>query len=693
MASPGASELPTERPLRPAARAGLGLLAGFALVAVTNAVAIAAGIPWPSGGARVRLLHHLFDATGVLGLGALAGCAVGVGTAIVERPGAGIRALSAGCSTTTRARVRRGVGLLVYACAAAAIMDELVGRDLRRQALVIFGGRFERGMIVAYLALCGLAVPVAHALGARLSRARALWVRLVPLAAAVAGLVVNQLVARDDYHGIHGAIAWSAATLAGAGCAPAVEALVRRLSPREAVLGGAAVALAGALGVAVPPPDAVRIELFRVPSAISAWVLAQTVWSSPGPAPAAPPPGQAALGAPDSPFWRDRRGLPPIPPTTPPLAPAEGPVVVLLTIDAVRADAIDDPANERRFPSITALKRAGASFARATSAGSQTAVSLSTLFSGRYFSQLVWAHHGRGPMRFPYPASDPARRFPEILADHGVMTASFCSINFLSGEYGVARGFTEETLVAQGRSHAMAAEVMKPLLARLRDAQDPPLFLYAHLMEPHAPYDRGGVSGTPRERYLAEIKIADRQVGELWRQITRRFPRRGYLIVTSDHGEAFGEHGTREHTKTLYEELLHVPLLIRGPGVVPRRIAQHVGLIDLGPTILDLFGVETPPTFMGQSLVPLLAGGDLPLTRPLLAEGRLRRALYQGDLKVIDDPRRKVVEAYDLEQDPEETRNLFDADRARVDPALAALRAFFATHRADKPGYVPIYKP
>jgi hypothetical protein len=679
------SELPSRGPLHPGVRAGLGSLAGFALIAVTNAVAIAAGIPWPAGNARVRLLHHVFDAAGVLGLGILAGVAVGVGTALVERP--------AGAAGAAGARVRRGVGLLVLACVATAIMDEIVGRDLRRQALVIFGGRFEREMLVAYLALCGLGVAVAHALGVFLSTVRYRRLRLVPLALALAALVVNQLIARDDYHGVHGAIAWSAATLAGAGCAPAVEALLRRRSRRGVILGAAAAGIAGALGLAVPPPIPIRVELFRLPSAISTWVLAQTVWTSPGPHPAPPPRGEAAAGAPDSPWWRDRRALPPIPPTTPPLARGKPPVVVLLTIDAVRADAFTDPQSDRRFPAIAAMKRSGAFFTHATSAGSQTAVSLSTLFSGRYFSQLVWAHHGRGPMRFPYPATDPARRFPAILGDHGALTASFCPINFLSGEHGVTRGFAEETVVSKGRSHAMAAEVMTPLLARLRAAGDQPLFLYAHLMEPHGPYDRGGVSGTARERYLAEIKIADRQVGQLSRLIAQRFPDRGYLIVTSDHGEAFGEHGTREHTKTIYEELLRVPLLVQGPGVAARRIAQHVGLVDLGPTILDLFGVETPPDFMGQSLVPLLAGRDLTLDRPLLAEGRLRRALYQGDLKIIDDPRRKIVEAYDLRQDPEEERNLFDVDRARVDPALAALRAFFAAHRADKPGYVPIYKP
>ena len=80
--------------------------------------------------------------------------------------------------------------------------------------------------------------------------------------------------------------------------------------------------------------------------------------------------------------------------------------------------------------------------------------------------------------------------------------------------------------------------------------------------------------------------------------------------------------------------------------------------------------------------------------RPLVIEGRLRRAMYLADgLKVIEDLRRKTVEVYDLTRDPGEANNLFDRDPARSDAALATLRAFFAVHTAKRPGYRPVYKP
>ncbi len=110
--------------------------------------------------------------------------------------------------------------------------------------------------------------------------------------------------------------------------------------------------------------------------------------------------------------------------------------------------------------------------------------------------------------------------------------------------------------------------------------------------------------------------------------------------------------------------------------------------------MLDVFRVPTPGTFEGQSLLPFLRGSEVALTRPLLAECRLLRSIFLPDgLKVIEDPRRKLVEAYDLAADPGETRNLFDVDPDRVDPALATLRAFFAANELRREGYETPFKP
>jgi arylsulfatase A-like enzyme len=649
-----------EQTLR-AARHGLGLFAGFLAIATTNAVAIAAGAPWPGGGLRTRLLHHLFDALEVAALGVTAGLVVALWLKFV--------------------RGRLVVHLAAYAIAATAVMHAIVGRDLQRQALVALNGRFEQPIFIGFVVLTGLAIPTAHALGAYLGKFRRL--RWLPLIAALGGLVTNQLIVRDDYPGLHGAIGWAAATLAGGALAPwAYAASVRaraRCGTRPLAL-GLLVIVALALGLA--PPNDVRLAMFREPGALAPWVFSEVVW---------PHPKVAALTAPPSPWFEDRSSAKPVPPSSPPLFVGQ-PIVVMITVDALRADAIEDDANDARFPTFAALKRSSAYFTRATTPGGQTTVSLSTTFSGRYFSSLAWTMHGDGVARFLYPADDPSPRFPALLAEHGVTTANVASLNFLASDFGVIRGFTEEQVVPRGRTHAMAKALIDPIIQRLSRAGPEPLFLYTHLMEPHAPYDRGSVKqGADHERYLSEIAVVDAQLARVVKLLDRRFGERAILIVGADHGEAFGEHGTYQHTKTIYEELIHVPLLIHGPGIAPRRISEHVGLIDLGPTILDLFTVETPGTYMGQSLVHLLAGRRSALDRPLAAEGRLRRALYVGpSLKVIEDARRKTIEVYDLERDPDELVNLYDLDRRAVEPAVAELRAFFTAHA--RPGPVP-YKP
>jgi arylsulfatase A-like enzyme len=639
--------------------AALAAPLGALLVAATNAIAIPVFVSLPPAGLALRVAHHTFDAAETLGVGLAFGLLTGLGRWLVER--------------------RVAVGLVAYGIASSALMHGILGGDLERQALVALEGTLALPLQILFTILTGLAIVASHLLGAELSRFPRF--RFAPLALALGGLVANHLLVPDDYPGLHGAIAWTAATLVGATFAPAVLVSLRtNVSLRRTAT---ILAALGSFGLVVAPPNDVRLELFREPGASAAWLLASTVWSLPEVPPIEAP----------APWFRARTDANETPPSAPPLL-ATAPVVVLLTIDAVRADVIADPANDALLPNLARMKREGVFFAQARSPGSQTSVSLTTTFSGRYFSELRWARYGTGSTRFTYAAADPSPRFPSLLTHANVLTESFLALNFLTNDFGVVRGFGAEQLVAKGRDHAPGNVVVEPLLRRLRWAGPEPLFLYAHLTEPHSPYDRGKrTEGTAFERYVSEIAVADGLVGRVSQLLEQRFRDRWLLIVTSDHGEAFGEHGTTFHTKTLYEELVRVPLLVRGAGVRHRRIDEPVGLVDLGATVLDLFGQPTPAAWKGQSLVPLLAGRDVRLERPLLAEGRLRRALFLGDLKIIEDLRRKTVELYDLASDPRELRSIFDAQDPTSREALGLLRAFFDAHALRAEGYAPPYKP
>jgi arylsulfatase A-like enzyme len=231
---------------------------------------------------------------------------------------------------------------------------------------------------------------------------------------------------------------------------------------------------------------------------------------------------------------------------------------------------------------------------------------------------------------------------------------------------------------------------MALLIEWLRGLGDQPAFGWIQLMDPHAPYKRGKPGSPPWNRYLAEVEHVDELIGNLALAIADKELRsRTYLIVSADHGEAFGEHNTKAHAHTVYEELVRVPFIVIGPGIEPRVIAEPVSLIDVGPTVLDLFGLHTPGHMMGQSLVPLLRGRNVQLSRPIVIDaGRRKQAIVGRDgLKAIRNLRQKTTELYDLNVDPNEAENLVETRPEEATRRLGELAGFFGVHELKKPGY------
>jgi arylsulfatase A-like enzyme len=261
---------------------------------------------------------------------------------------------------------------------------------------------------------------------------------------------------------------------------------------------------------------------------------------------------------------------------------------------------------------------------------------------------------------------------------------------WLTGDYGIVRGFDEELVTKRAKNHYRPArEALKPLYSSLKAHGAGPMFVFSHLLDAHAPHNFGRKDGTVYERYLSELEVVDRAVGELVKELERRklWDRTCFLLY-SDHGEGFGEHQSTFHGYGLYDELQHVPLLVRIPGLAPQRIDQRVSLIDVGPTILDLAGLPTPGSYMGQSLVPLLAGSRDELARPMFSEARLKHGLVLPDgRKLIHDTRLRSVELYDLNRDPGELHNLYDDDDPEHVRLLSLVKRFFAVHTLKRPGY------
>jgi arylsulfatase A-like enzyme len=260
-------------------------------------------------------------------------------------------------------------------------------------------------------------------------------------------------------------------------------------------------------------------------------------------------------------------------------------------------------------------------------------------------------------------------------------------------------------------------------------APHPPLFVYVHYIDVHGPYlvrrifERPGLrvsywqgemtrlSGKPadlaRDMYDGALRYVDDMIGQLVRELGRRgVLEDSILIVTSDHGEEFGDHGGHGHGHTLYDELLHVPLIVGRSKAFPHtgRIDAPVSQVDLFPTLTELLRLRPPAPRAGVSFVPLLGDGAPPAGAPrLLAEMDNRdRPHWNAPLDAPDfaaallvPPLRKYIvrsraaiapgsagglreELYDLATDPGEQRNLV-APR----PALDRLRAL-AVEQVDE---------
>jgi arylsulfatase A-like enzyme len=657
-----ASRAPLPGPPPPATRAWAAFL-GFCIAASVNGVLLLRSAPpWRDGG---QWVVHWLDAASFMSFGG----AVALAVALWGRFGPPGRRWGLGA-----------VALAALGVAAYTLPDDLENFSGRMEELVPPALTLGAGIV-----LIASAVPLAAAVGRWLSR-RAAGAAL-GIITAIAGLVLNASVLPSDYSGIHFFIAWCSATLAGQSLVERPLPRIRRLHQRFVGLPRLArVALSlsalllGAAVLVVPPPASAAMVLTRSDGSAFHWFFSRLRAA-----------GRRHLATPahsDSPWFRERSALPPIVPSAPRSLPEDA-LVILLTMDALRAELIGSGDFDAELPNLARLRDQSVWFSEARAPGTLTKVSLSTLFMGTYFSQQYWTGSGSKA-----PREDPSPRFPALLADAGVRTISLRAITWLRNDNGVSRGFAEEHNVRHRKhQYTPAAPMIDQALRVLSTLDGRPTFLFMHLMDGHAPYEgkrkkRRGDFG----RYVAELGAADAELGRLLEQLERpELSARTLLVVSADHGEAFGEHGSRTHGTTLYDETLRVPLMIRLPDRRARRVDARVGLIDVGPTLLDLMGVNTPGHFMGQSLVPFLRGESAELTRPLFAETRLMQAyITPSGLKLIFDSRRDRVELYDLKSDPGELQNLADVDEL-VQPPLAELLQFFEVHRLRRDGYEPPY--
>lgn len=363
-------------------------------------------------------------------------------------------------------------------------------------------------------------------------------------------------------------------------------------------------------------------------------------------------------------------------------APEVPPSVLLVTIDTLRADrvgAYGSPAG--LTPALDGLAARGWLFEDVVAAVPLTLPSHATILSG-----LDPYHHGvRNNGTYVFPEATPT--LATILKARGHATAAFVSAVVLDRRYGLARGFDAYddriVRVSQGRSVLESERACDAVVENASvwiRAQKGPFFAWVHFYEPHAPYappPRLAVPG--RSAYDGEVAAADLCLGRLVEIAEAARPKRVVTAVTSDHGEALGEHGESTHGLFLYQSTLRIPMVISGPGVSPgARLTGVARSADLLPTLLGVLGIEGPPGLDGRNLRKDSSG------REAYAESDYAtgfgwaplRAWRIGNLKLIDAPR---PELYDLAVDPGESSDLSGSRPADVGRLRGVLKSALAS--------------
>ncbi|MDQ6894174.1 MAG: sulfatase-like hydrolase/transferase [Acidobacteriota bacterium] len=356
--------------------------------------------------------------------------------------------------------------------------------------------------------------------------------------------------------------------------------------------------------------------------------------------------------------------------------------VVLVTIDTLRSDALGYSGNRRvRTPNLDRLAAEGAVFTQAHAHNVVTLPSHANILTGLYpYQNGVRDNDG-----FRLDASIPT--VATLLKEKGYATAAFIGAFPLDARFGLARGFDRYDQGYPQGAHeydfSVAERPAEEVLSAAKTwfagaaADGRPRFLWVHLYDCHAPHVpppalRDEFRDVP---YLGEVTGVDGAL-EPFLSDLRVSTRRTLLVVTSDHGEALGDHGEETHGLFAYESTLHVPLIVWSPALVrPRTDPSNARHVDILPTVLEAAGVPAPARLPGRSLLSRGIPAETPSYFEALSASYSRgwaplRGVVGKGLKFIDLP---VPELYDLAADRSETDNLVDRRRDDVRALANAL--------------------
>jgi arylsulfatase len=387
----------------------------------------------------------------------------------------------------------------------------------------------------------------------------------------------------------------------------------------------------------------------------------------------------------------------------------------MIVIDTMRCDRLSCYGSDNPTPGMDRIAASGVRFANANSPASWTVPSMGSILTSRYPTQLglverppdrdtlfQWRDR-RLQVNYTIPAG--VTTLASVLDDAGFHPVAFVNQPFINAGEGFEQGFAEwcfstaEDSIAWHDTRTPIPNIQFPPHTDLAEADhllvdecvrwlhrnaDRRPFVWVHLLRPHRPYtplvqylpkelQKPGAYVSPMIKYTAEVREADDMVGQLLGAIDSTVGlKRSLVILVSDHGEEFEEHGMSGHGHSLHDEVIHVPLLIAGPSIRAKQtVSEYVSTMDLAPTILEMVGAKdrTPPSFQGRSLLPVLHGGKA--QESIYSEGMLygatKRSLIEDRFKLVFDAQAKPpYTLFDLARDPLEKVDVIDSQRERA---------------------------
>jgi arylsulfatase A-like enzyme len=404
------------------------------------------------------------------------------------------------------------------------------------------------------------------------------------------------------------------------------------------------------------------------------------------------------------------------------------PNVILISIDTLRADHLGCYGYARpTSPVLDKFASKGVLFEDVSATSPWTLPSHGSLLTGLY------PNRNGLRLRRDYLGNDIVT-IAEILGEQGFLTAAIVNSVLLSRKFGLDRGFNDFTYVKEDVAQVEPSKVETEALKWLSEHGSKPFFLFLHYYDLHSdyrslphyekqfvrPYDGkadGSTAQLLRHRsgqlslnrgdaehlidlYDASIRQMDDGLGRLFELLrTKRLLDYTFIIITSDHGEEFLDHGSVLHGRTYFQEVIQVPLLLRGPDI-PRskRIKHMASLVDVMPTILSLLDIPRPDSLDGRDQCPFWQDSDSePPVRNLFAEADWNNVIQN---RIVDDIKRMIrhrrfklhydrvtmeKQLYDLSNDPKEKINIALENSSMADSLFLQLQDFMKIETTGQP--------